>query len=83
MVAWGMIPIGYIHGILQGYTVQFKELKDLNGNWTNVTVASNVTNTSLASLDKFTDYVITVKAFTVVGWGPARNVTASTDEDGK
>lgn len=83
VVAWGEVPIGYIHGILQGYTLQFKKEKDLNGNWTTVTVAPNVTNSNLTSLDKFTDYVITVKAFTMVGWGPARNVTVSTDEDGK
>lgn len=83
-VTWGEVPIGYLHGILQGYVIQYKKLQNLaNNNWTTFTISANISNATITSLDKYTHYVIKVMAFTVVGRGPSRNVTVSTDEDGK
>ena len=82
-MAWSEVPIGYVHGILKGYVIQYKRQTDFNASWANLTVAANVSTSNITSLDRYTYYVIRVLAFTVVGWGPSRNVTVSTDEDGK
>jgi hypothetical protein len=81
MVTWGEVPIGYVHGILLGYVIQYKQQQNSSIPWKNVTVVSNTTE--LTGLAKYTMYFIQVMAYTRVGRGPAANVTVSTDEDGK
>lgn len=82
VVAWGKVPTGYVHGILQGYVIEYKQKHNSSDQWKNVTV-NNATTTELTGLQKYTIYLVRVMAFTRVGTGPAANVTVSTDEDGK
>lgn len=81
VVAWGEVPIGYVHGILQGYIIEYKQ-HNSSDPWKNVTVNNTIT-TELTGLQKYTMYMVRVMAFTRMGRGPAVNTTVLTDEDGE
>lgn len=80
-VAWTLLPSDQVNGILLGYNVTFKKAGETSASeqYINTTLNSTV----LRGLEKFTVYEVTVSAFTKVGPGPAANINASTDQDGK
>lgn len=80
MVTWLIVPDGYVHGILRGYRVLFKEEGDIY--YQNVTTVNQ--SLELEGLQKFTNYSVRVLAFTSVGDGNVSDpFTVSTDQDGK
>ena len=80
MVTWLPVPDGYVHGILRGYRVLFKEEGDKY--YQNVTTVNQ--SLELKGLRKFTNYSVRVLAFTSIGDGNVSDpFTVSTDQDGK
>lgn len=80
MVTWFIVPDGYVHGILRGYRVLFKEEGDIY--YQNVTTVNQ--SLELEGLQKFTNYSVRVLAFTSIGDGNVSDpFTVSTDQDGK
>lgn len=80
MVTWLIVPDGYVHGILRGYRVLFKEEGDIY--YQNVTTVNQ--SLELEGLQKFTNYSVRVLAFTSIGDGNVSDpFTVSTDQDGK
>ena len=80
-VAWTPPPKDQVNGILLGYNVTYKKAGETTANEQYINTTLNFT--VLNGLEKFTVYEVTVSAFTKVGRGPAGNVNASTDQDGK
>lgn len=77
-----IIPTYFVHGILRGYRLVYKQTDDVNGSYSNVTTLSN--DYELKELNKFTKYFIKVLAFTSKGDGVHSSpLNISTDEDGK
>lgn len=70
-----------MNGILLGYNVTYKKAGETSANEQYINTTLNLT--VLRGLEKFTVYEVTVSAFTKVGRGPAGNIKASTDQDGK
>lgn len=84
MINWGPVPDGQLHGILRGYRVLFKMAANTSSNFTSLTAYMPMESLTISSLKKFTVYLVKVLAFTVKGDGPTtRNISVSTDEDGK
>ena len=82
-VSWREVLHGFVHGILLGYRVLYKEASG-SKNQSVVSISANVKSKELQGLEKFTIYEISVLAFTRIGDGI--NSTAlfvSTDEDSK
>ena len=74
------MPDGYVHGILRGYRVLFKEEGDIH--YQNATTVNQ--SLELTGLEKFTNYSVRVIAFTSIGDGNvSAPFTVSTDQDGK
>ena len=73
------MPDGYVHGILRGYRVLFKEEGDIY--YQNVTTVNQ--SLELEGLQKFTNHSVRVLAFTSIGDGNVSDpFTVSTDQDG-
>lgn len=81
LVAWTLLPVNQVNGILLGYKVTYKKHGKIFAREQNFNTTLNFT--ILTGLEKFTVYDVNVSAFTLVGNGPEANVTASTDQDGK
>lgn len=81
---WNPVPLGFVHGILWGYRVLYKEKNNPSAQYTIITVPPGIRRQTISNLKKFTYYTIWVLAFTIRGDGalsPPMNVT--TDEDSK
>ena len=80
-VSWNEVPAIGRNGIIIQYEVQYEPLLILTGDLT-----MNTSNTSalLRDLQEYTEYNITIRAYTSVGPGPlSPSVTNRTFEDGK
>jgi len=80
-VSWNEVPRIGRNGIIIQYEVQYEPLMILTGDLT-----MNTSNTSalLRDLQEYTEYNITIRAYTSVGPGPlSPSVTNRTFEDGK
>jgi len=83
-VAWGEVPDGFVHGILQGYRVFYKKTGNKNDSYVNSTTGPNERKFHITGLEKFTAYTLKVLAFTRKGDGVVSlNISVLTDEDGK
>ena len=84
-VAWKSPNENEINGILRSYQIDIYE--QLNSGYlklvSNKTVPNTVLSWTFVSLKKKTEYIIEVKAGTVVGLGPAGVVHQKTSGDGK
>ena len=80
-VAWTPPPRDQVNGILLGYNVTYKKAGETSASEQYINTTFNFT--VLSGLEKFAVYEVTVSAFTKVGRGPAGNINASTDQDGK
>lgn len=84
LVSWRPPPAESQNGVLDGYSVRYRaldtedtELREVNN------IASTTNQILLESLEKWTEYRITVAARTKVGPGPESSpVIIRTDEDG-
>ena len=82
-VSWHEVPHGFVHGILLGYHVLYREATGVR-NYSVVSTSATVKVKELQGLEKFTIYEITVLAFTRIGNGVNSTVIfVSTDEDSK
>ena len=81
-ITWNPVPTGFVHGILRGYRVLYKETNKPSAPYTKITVPSRVRNIVIKDLKKFTNYSIMVLAFTIKGDGAqSPTIKVSTDED--
>ena len=83
-MAWGEVPEGYVHGILQGYRVFYSEMTaNRNINYVNVTTVPENRQLRVTRLKKFTKYSLKALAFTRKGDGAvSTDISVLTDEDG-
>ena len=83
-VHWRPVPRGYIHGILRGYMVQYRQASDPDEVYRIKTVGPDTHVTKLTELLKYTTYGLRIVGFTSVGSGIAsKEVFVTTDEDSK
>lgn len=81
-ITWNPVPTGFVHGILRGYRVLYKETNKPSAPFTKITVPPRVRNIEIKDLKKFTNYSIMVLAFTIKGDGAqSPTIKVSTDED--
>ena len=84
-VAWKSPNENEMNGILRSYQIDIYE--QLNSGYlklvSNKTLPNTVLSWTFVSLKKKTEYIIEVKAGTVVGLGPASVVHQKTSGDGK
>ncbi|RMX41265.1 hypothetical protein pdam_00012375, partial [Pocillopora damicornis] len=81
-ITWNPVPTGFVHGILRGYRVLYKETNKPSAPFTKITVPPRVRKIVLKDLKKFTNYSIMVLAFTIKGDGAqSPTIKVSTDED--
>ena len=83
-MTWGKVPEGYVHGILQGYSVFYSEMTaDKKISYVNVTTDPENRQLYVTGLKKFTKYSVKVLAFTRKGDGAvSTDISVLTDEDG-
>ena len=82
VVTWGGVPTDQQHGIIVSYTVIYK----LSSKSTEfqVDVFSPTRKADITNLQKFTEYIIQVKAATVKGFGArSASISVRTDQDSK
>ncbi|XP_022784712.1 protein sidekick-1-like isoform X2 [Stylophora pistillata] len=81
-ITWNPVPTGFVHGILRGYRILYKEKNKPSAPYTKITVSPGVRKREIHDLKKFTYYSIQVLAFTIKGDGiQSPTVDVSTDED--
>ena len=83
---WAAVPKDHKNGIITGYKVVYQALPNGKRLTVNVSVGSEgeLTTTTLSELKQFTNYSISVLAFTVKGDGPpSAEETVQTAEDSK
>ncbi|XP_048584451.1 uncharacterized protein LOC5515158 isoform X2 [Nematostella vectensis] len=79
-VRWGVVPRGYVHGILMGYRVKYRVTGEAA--ITVSTMPPERAIVDLKGLRKYTEYTITVLAFTRIGDGvESGQIYVRTDED--
>ncbi len=82
VVMWNEVDPLNQNGNITHYEVTYNGEYDVR-NQSNIT-GRNVFNTTITGLDEFTDYNISVRAYTNVGPGPYSELeTEKTEEDGK
>ena len=86
-VKWSPIRQNFVHGILRGYHIHFKNVNPAGFGVVSPDIQSvRASNTSflMQGLLKFTEYTIQVSGYTVKGDGPLSNAEiVRTEEDGK
>ena len=82
LVQWNQVPAADKNGVILSYTVTFRALPDGSEQTRNVNAPT--TNATLMSLNKYTNYSITVFASTSKGGGnKSAPIVVRTDEDSK
>ena len=82
LVQWDQVPVADRNGVILTYTVTFMAFSDGSEQTRNVTAPT--TNATLMSLNKYTNYSITVFASTSKGGGnKSAPIIVTTDEDSK
>ena len=82
MVTFSPVPQKHRRGIVRKYKLQYSSLGEQQFNGIKV-FTRNVTSVEVTGLLKFTNYSITVAAFTVEYSNFSTPITVSTAEDGK
>ena len=80
-VSWNEVPNGYKNGIIRGYKVKYKEMKE-NSFPEIEDLEPWERSLRITGLRKFTLYNITVLAYTSKGDGVSSNKVLKTDQDG-
>lgn len=79
LLNWGSVPPRFKNGIIRGFKIEYQEKKP------NAMVEARermlVNWVFLDNLQKFTVYTVRVRAFNVLGYGPAINTTIITNQD--
>ena len=80
-VEWKEVKKTSRNGIILGYLIKYKKS---NGKYLlkNITSPTKL-HTVISGLSVWTEYSVSVAAYTKVGLGPSANVTVSTDEGSK
>ena len=82
LVQWGNVPAADQNGIILSYIVTYKSIP--HGSPQTKVVSAPTTETTLTSLNEYTNYSITVSASTVKGAGRiSAPIFVITDEDSK
>ena len=82
LVQWDEVPENDKNGIIKGYNITYKDWR--TGVEKTQSVVAPTRQVDLTGLNKFTNYNISVLAFTVKGGGPPSSaITVSTEEDSK
>jgi len=71
-VTWSPVPDGFVHGILLGYRVYFKNTPmtgENTGPNTNVITVGPYEQRTTVMLDNFANYIVEIAAFTIKGEG--------------
>ena len=74
MITWEEVPLIHQNGIIIAYEVQYEAL-DFNERFLTGSVESTNLTLTLDNLEQDTAYNITVRARTVIGFGPPSNET--------
>ncbi|RMX55337.1 hypothetical protein pdam_00019117, partial [Pocillopora damicornis] len=78
-VTWIPVEAEFVHGILRGYKVRFKELAQTSAlDWITETVGSSVNYIELSGLKPQTTYEVQVSAFTIRDGNYSESVIATT-----
>ena len=80
-VSWNEVPNGYKNGIIRGYKVHYTELQQNAPTGTENTPPFE-RSLSITGLKKFTQYNVTVLAYTSKGDGVTTSTIMMTDQDG-
>ena len=80
-VSWREVPNGYKNGIIRGYKVHYTELQQNAPTGTENTPPFE-RSLSITGLKKFTQYNVTVLAYTSKGDGVTTSTIMMTDQDG-
>ena len=78
MISWEPLAVDDRNGVIQGYNVTYYSSDDDFGATTTTDTMINITD-----LLVYTEYNISVAAFTVVGSGPFDFITVRTDSSGE
>ena len=83
-VSWEEVPAIDRNGEITEYEVQYEPLETFGGQISTSTVNTSMLSINLTGLQEFTDYNISVRAYTSAGPGPySIGVVERTDTDGK
>ena len=80
-VSWNEVPNGYKNGIIRGYKVHYTELQQ-NAPTGTENIPPFERSLSITGLRKFTQYNVTVLAYTSKGDGVTTSTVMMTDQDG-
>ncbi|KAK3736615.1 hypothetical protein QZH41_018292 [Actinostola sp. cb2023] len=83
LVQWQPIPSQYVHGVLEGYNISYHvTAKSSTHEWNDVELRGISTSVKLDGLEKFTEYAVQVRGFTIKGEGMiSKAVRVWTGED--
>lgn len=83
-MTWEEVPAISRNGIIVLYEVLYEPLETYGGQLTSLTYNSTTTSLFLSELEEFTEYNISVRAYTRVGPGPySEGSLATTLQDSK
>lgn len=81
-VHWNEVPFIHQNGIIITYEVLYEPLDSYDGQLEGQSMNVTSLSTVLTGLEEFTEYNISVRAYTVVGAGPySDNITINTFQD--
>ena len=82
-VHWTQVPFIHQNGIIITYEVLYEPLDSYNGQLEGQSMNVTSLSTVLTGLEEFTEYNISVRAYTIVGPGPySDNIMVNTFQDG-
>ena len=83
-MTWIPVEAEFVHGILRGYKVRFKELAQTSAlDWITETVGSSVNYIELSGLKPQTTYEVQVSAFTIRDGNYSESVIATAHKERK
>ena len=83
-MTWIPVEAEFVHGILRGYKVRFKELAQTSAlDWITETVGSSGNYIELSGLKPQTTYEVQVSAFTIRDGNYSESVIATTNKERK
>lgn len=83
-VAWEPVDQQFLHGILRGYSVRYKEHMQLNpAVWSVKSICHKALRTILTGLKAGTDYDVQVSAFTIKNGAWSESIIATTNQERK
>jgi len=80
-VAWEPVDQKFIHGVLRGYKVRYKEHAQMNpADWIVKTISHNTLRTNVTGLKPGTEYELQVSAFTIKDGALSESIMATTQQ---